>query len=105
MVPNTATTIAKRDLQGAAYNYIIQKEALTQRHTRESKIITKGIKEDHVFRSRVSLPTTQDKNYNGLLPEYLNNIITKAIKLDHVFQSRVGLSTTQRNLKKLTILV
>ena len=41
VVPNTETTIANPNFQGAAHN-IIQKGAFTQRHTRKRKIITKG---------------------------------------------------------------
>ena len=56
MVPNTETTIAKPNFQGAARN-IIQKGAFIQRDTRKSKIITKAGKPNHVFRSRVGLST------------------------------------------------
>ena len=52
----TATTIAKPNFLGAAHN-IIQKRTLPQRHTRESKNITKARKPNHVFRGRVGLST------------------------------------------------
>ena len=54
VIPNTATTIAKPNLQGAAHN-IIQKGAFTQSHTSKSKIIAKARKPNHVFRNRAGL--------------------------------------------------
>ena len=48
VVPNTATTIAKSNFQGATHNII---HTLSYRHTREAR------KPNHVFRSRVGLST------------------------------------------------
>ena len=66
VVPNTATTIAKSNFQGATHN-IIQKRTLSYRHTRESKNITKARKPNHVFRSLSTIFTRIPKaHFQGL---------------------------------------